>query len=135
MSAFEKYVVGVGAGTIPAGKLIRAAIARHLRDLETCEERGLFFDTKAAEHAIKFFPLLKHSKGKSAESKFKLEPWQAFVVGSIFGWKKRDGLRRFRVAYVEVPRKNGKSTIAAGIALYCLVADKEPGAEVYIAAT
>ena len=66
---------------------------------------------------------------------FTLAPWQAFVVGSLFGWQRADGLRRFRTAYCAVPRKNGKSTLSAGIALYLLVADGEQGAEIYSAAT
>ena len=66
---------------------------------------------------------------------FALAPWQAFVVGSLFGWQRADGLRRFRTAYCAVPRKNGKSTLSAGIALYLLVADGEQGAEIYSAAT
>ena len=57
------------------------------------------------------------------------------MVGSLFGWKRADGTRRFRVAYNEIPRKNGKSTLAAGIGLYLLIADDEPGAEIYSAAT
>ncbi|WP_081973067.1 terminase large subunit [Paracoccus sanguinis] len=64
-----------------------------------------------------------------------MQPWQQFAVGSIFGWKRADGLRRFRTAYVEVARKNGKSALLAGIALYALVADGEAGAHVYAAAT
>nr|WP_255440751.1 terminase large subunit [Paracoccus sp. MC1854] len=64
-----------------------------------------------------------------------MQPWQQFVVGSVFGWKRADGLRRFRTAYVEVARKNGKSALLAGIALYALVADGEAGAHVYAAAT
>jgi hypothetical protein len=64
-----------------------------------------------------------------------LAPWQAFVVGCLFGWQRADGLRRFRTAYCAVPRKNGKSTLSAGIALYLLVADGEQGTEVYSAAT
>jgi phage terminase large subunit-like protein len=60
---------------------------------------------------------------------------RSFVVGSLFGWRRSDGLRRFRTAYCAVPRKNGKSTLSAGIALYLLVADGEQGAEIYSAAT
>ena len=64
-----------------------------------------------------------------------LQPWQQFVVGSVFGWKRADGLRRFRTTYVEVARKNGKSALLAGISLYALTADGEAGAHVYAAAT
>ena len=97
--------------------------------------RGLCFNIQAAEHAIAFFGFLRHSKGEWAGQTFALTPWQAFVVGSLFGWQRADGLRRFRTAYCAVPRKNGKSTLSAGIALYLLVADGEQGAEVYSAAT
>ena len=75
------------------------------------------------------------SKGEWAGQTFDLAPWQAFVVGCLFGWQRSDGLRRFRTAYCAVPRKNGKSTLSAGIGLYLLVADGEQGAEVYSAAT
>ena len=86
-------------------------------------------------HAIDFFGFLRHSKGEWAGQTFALAPWQAFVVGCLFGWQRSDGLRRFRTAYCAVPRKNGKSTLSAGIGLYLLVADGEQGAEIYSAAT
>ena len=89
----------------------------------------------AGRHAIAFFGFLRHSKGEWAGQTFALAPWQAFVVGCLFGWQRADGLRRFRTAYCAVPRKNGKSTLSAGIGLYLLVADGEQGAEVYSAAT
>lgn len=95
-----------------------------------------WFDEKAATVAVNFFErLLVHSKGEWAGLPFKLEPWQANnIIRPLFGWKRPDGTRRYRTAYIEVPRKNGKSTIGAGIALYGLHADGEPGAEVYSAA-
>jgi phage terminase large subunit-like protein len=129
------YARGVLDGTVPAGKFIRLAVERHFRDLEEGPKRGLRFDRDAAQHAIDFFGFLKHSKGEWAGRSFVLEPWQQFILWVLFGWKRADGLRRFRVAYIEVPRKNGKSTLIAGIGLYMLVADGEPGAEVYSAAT
>ena len=66
---------------------------------------------------------------------FRLEPWQQFLVWVLFGWLRDDGLRRYRTAYIEVPRKNGKSTWVAGLGLYLMVGDGEPGAEVFAAAT
>lgn len=77
-----------------------------------------------------------HTKGQWAGQPFELAPWQRDqVIRPVFGWKRRaDGLRRYRIAYIEVPRKNGKSQIAAGVALYLLFCDGEPGAEVYSAA-
>ena len=134
-AAVHSYARGVAAGEIVAGKLVRQACERHLRDLEEGHERGLWFDEDAAQHVIEFFGWLKHSKGEWGGQSFQLEPWQQFIVGCLFGWKRVNGLRRFRTAYVEVPRKNGKSTLASGIGLYLLVADGEPGAEVYTAAT
>lgn len=129
------YMHGVLDGSIPAGQLIRLAVERHLRDLETAKARGLWFDRAAAQHAIDWFGLLKHSKGEWAGQPFELAAWEQFVTWCLFGWKRADGLRRFRTAYIEVPRKNGKTTYAAGTALYLMVADGEPGAEVYSAAT
>jgi phage terminase large subunit-like protein len=118
-----------------ANRLIRLACERHLDDLASGAVRDLRFDVQAAQHAIAFFGFLRHSKGEWAGQTFALAPWQAFVVGSLFGWRRADGLRRFRTAYCAVPRKNGKSTLSAGIALYLLVADGEQGAEIYSAAT
>lgn len=131
----QQYIDGVLAGSIPAGKLIRLAIERHVRDLAEGADRGIYFDQKAAQRAIDFFGFLKHSKGEWAGQSFELEPWQQFLLWVLFGWKRSDDLRRFRTAYIELPRKNGKSTLAAGVGLYLLVADGEGGAEVYSAAT
>jgi phage terminase large subunit-like protein len=125
----------VAEGRILANGLVRLACERHLEDLCSAVARGLRFDVAAARHAIEFFGFLRHSKGEWAGQTFDLAPWQAFVVGCLFGWKRSDGLRRFRPAYCAVPRKNGKSTLSAGIGLYLLVADGEHGAKIYSAAT
>lgn len=96
-----------------------------------------YFDEQAAQVAERFFErLLVHSKGEWAGQPFVLEEWQREeIVRPLFGWKRKsDGTRRYRRAYIEVPRKNGKSTLAAGIALLLLFADGEAGAEVYSAA-
>jgi phage terminase large subunit-like protein len=78
---------------------------------------------------------LKHSKGEFAGLPFKLEDWQRWIVFHLFGWKKKsDNLRRFKKAFIFIPRKNGKTTITAALGLLGLVADNEPGAEVYCAA-
>ena len=84
---------------------------------------------------IRFFGMLRHSKGEWGGRPFSLEPWQRFIVGSVYGWFRADGTRRFRYIYLEIPRKNGKSSLLAGVGLIGLVADGEPGAEVYAAAT
>ncbi len=73
-------------------------------------------------------------KGEWAGQPFRLAEWERQIVRDLLGWKREDGTRRYRTAYIEVPRKNGKSSLAAGLALYLLFADEEPGAEVYSAA-
>lgn len=93
------------------------------------------FDARAAERACEFFAsFLTHTKGEWDGQPFALAWWQRLVVRRLFGWMRLDGTRRYRTLFLFVPRKNGKSTFAAGIALYALLADKEPGAEVYSAA-
>jgi phage terminase large subunit-like protein len=134
------YARGVISGKIIAGRLVKLACERHLADLKLGGKRGLVWDGAAARHAIAFFGHLRHSTGEWAGEPFALQPWQQFVVGSLYGWKRKTrsgqhGLRRFRTAYVEVARKNGKSVLLAGTALYALIADGEPGAHVYSAAT
>lgn len=95
-----------------------------------------YFDVKEAEFALRFIECLRHSKGVWANQNIVLEPWQAFIIANIFGWKRHsDGSRRFRTAFISVGRKNGKSTLAAAIGLKLFVADGEQGAEVYTAAT
>jgi phage terminase large subunit-like protein len=113
-------------------ELVKLACQRHIDDLK---RKDIVFDVEASRRATDFFGFLCHSKGEWAGQPFKLEPWQEFVIGSIFGWKRKDGLRRFRTAYNAIPRKNGKSTLSAGVALYMLAADGEKGAEIYSAAT
>lgn len=96
-----------------------------------------YFDEKAAQVAVAFFErLLVHSKGEWAGKPFKLQEWQKEeVIRPLFGWKRNiDNSRRYRRGYIEIPRKNGKSTLASGIGLYLLFADDEPGAEIYSAA-
>jgi phage terminase large subunit-like protein len=130
------YAWDVLKGKHLACRYIRLACERHFRDLATGKKRGLMFSPDHARYAIDFFRrYLRHSKAEWAGKHVLLEPWQEFAVGSVFGWYTRDGTRRFRTAYEEVARKNGKSLIAAGIGIYGLVADREPGAEVYAAAT
>lgn len=136
LHAAEKYAQDIRDGNLVAGKLIKKAIERYYNDLETGINRGLYFNRKAATKACSFFPkLLKHSKGKWSGKPFILEPWQEFLIWNIFGWENANGTRRFKVAYIQVARKNGKSTLASGIGLKMMVADGEYGAEVYVGAT
>jgi len=135
LSIPEQYIVDVKKGVIPVCEYVKLAIQRHLDDLEHGPGRGLHFEHKAGMKAISFFSFLKHSKGEWAGQQFKLEPWQQAIIYIVFGWKRKDGTRRFRYTYIEVAKKNGKTAIAAGVALNMFVADGEEGAEVYTAAT
>ncbi len=116
-----------------ACRWVRLACDRFLRDLERDD---LIFDTAAADRACDFIEAFRHYKGEWAGRRLRMELWQKFVVANIFGFKlKSTGRRRFKYAHIEVPRKNGKTLLAAGISLYLLCADGEGGAEVYNAAT
>lgn len=92
------------------------------------------YDKAKADRAVKFIQNLKHTKGKWDGKKFMLLPWQEQIVRDIFGIVRADGKRQFLTAYVEIPKKQGKSELAAAIALYLLYADGEASAEVYGAA-
>lgn len=132
----KQYALDVTEGRILASKWVRLACKRHLDDLILGPARGLRFDPDAAKRAIDFFPLfLRFYEGAFDGEPFTLMLFQKFIVGSLFGWKGEDGFRRFRTAYIETAKGNGKSPLAAGVGLYGLVADGEPGAEIYSAAT
>ena len=130
------FAQSVCKGKFRAGPSVRAACARHLRDLEEGKARGLWWDIKAAQHIIDYFAGVLRLNGGEHEGKpFILSPWQAFIAGSLCGWKNADGYRRFRMAFIETAKGTGKSPLAAGIGHYMLTADNEPRAEVYAAAT
>jgi len=138
----NQYIDDVLAGRIVACKWVKLACERQRRDLARADmgdrEFPYRFDNDAATRICEFIELLPHTKGRWARTRqrIKLEPWQAFILTTVFGWLHVDsGLRRFRRAYEEVARKNAKSTKSSGIALYLFAADGEPGAEVYSAAT
>lgn len=135
-----EYARFVVAGDISASKYTRYACERQLADLDRQESEGwpYRFDEAAASRVCKFIELLPHIKGDKAKRRelISLEPWQCFILTTVFGWlHKVTELRRFRTVYTEVPRKNAKSTLSSGVALYLLAADGEEGAEVYSAAT
>ena len=118
------------------GPLEALAYARHESDLQTGTARGLTFDNDAAIRAVSFYSdYLKFGKGEWVGNPFILEPWQEFIIASLYGWKRADGTRRFRHAYIEVPRKNGKTELGAGVALYQETFDNEGAPEVYAVAT
>ena len=137
--AFQ-YADTVTKGEIAAGPYVRGACLRHIHDLEkagTDTDYPFYYDIHEASEAIRFFEEHLFLNGGQFEGlPFILLPWQAFIVSNIFGWRRKsDTMRRFRVAYIETPKGSGKSPLAAGVGLKGLVADKEPRAEVYAAAT
>lgn len=134
-----RYAERVVAGEIPTCSWTNQAAARFLGELED-SRAGRFpftFEPSRVELACSFVELLPHVKGRGWKGggTIVLEPWQTFILANVFGWVDDLGFRRFRVAYIEVPRKNGKSTFTAPVGLYMLADDEEPGAEVYSAAT
>lgn len=111
------------------------ACQRFIADLQGLD--GYFYDVEKAEKACSFIQKLPHTKGKWAakRQKLNLEGWQKFIICNLFGWVDKSGLRRYRKAYLKIPRKNGKSAMAAGIGHYMFSKDGEFGAEVYSGAT
>ena len=129
------YASAVVRGEIVAGPHVRNACRRHIDDLAQGSKRGIWFDHAAAQRAFDFFEgVLKLSEGQFEGLPFRLHASQAFIIGSLFGWKRADGTRRFRRAYIEQGKGNGKSPLAGGIGLFGLVGDGEAGAQVYAAA-
>lgn len=133
----KEYMRGVLDGSVPACSFVKQAVQRQLNDLRRWGAEGgdYYFDEKEASRPCWFIENLTHTKGELAGRAIHLEPWQCFLLTTLFGWKAKAGNRRFRSAYVEVGRGNGKSTLLSGIGLFCLCADHEPGAEVYSFAT
>lgn len=133
----NEYAKQVLSRKIPAGRYVRAACERQVADLKRYSKKNAAFrfDKARAEKICKFVELLPHIKGPKAGERIVLEPWQVFLLTTVFGWVKPDGSRRFRRVYVEVPRGNGKSALSSAVALYMLCADGEGGAEVYSFAT
>ena len=114
----DGYARDVLAGRVPACKWVRAAVQRHVAERAKEKERAFpfYFDQKAAGAVLARMERYPHVKGRWAGrgDRIKLGTWQCFFIGCVFGWKrKRDGLRRFREVYAEIPRKNGKSIMAA----------------------
>ena len=130
-----EYAQQVLSGEVVAGPDVRNACERHIRDLKQAKDRGLFWDADAAGRFLGFCKnVLRLSEGQFEDTPFVPEPSQAFIAGSIFGWKReRDGKRRFRRAYIEQGKGNGKSPLAGAIGLYGLASDGEAGAQVYSA--
>jgi phage terminase large subunit-like protein len=130
MTPWESYAHKVVNGDIVVGKYVRLAVERYYDDLQRVgdEDFPYYFDEKKAQAVVSFFPAaLRHSIGEHAGEPFHLEEWQAFAIANIFGWQRADGRgRRFRRIYWSMSRKQGKSTIAAGIAMFVASCDINP---------
>jgi len=130
-----KYAEDVLSGDILACRWTKLAGERFLYDFENQEKLGIYFDEEEVDRVLRFYALCPHFKGEWAGTPIILEPWQIFIIANIFGWKWKDsGYRRFKVIYNTVARKNGKTTMIAPPGLYLMMADGEPGAEIYSAA-
>lgn len=143
VAAANRYVDAVLNGTQPASRWVKAACTRHRADLKKSLLRDYpyRFDVAKAELVCEFAEMLPHVKGKWARKRtlIHLEDWQCFILTCLFGWLEkrgpRAGMRRYREALIMIPRKNGKSVLAAVIGLFMWCMDNEPGAEVYSGAT
>lgn len=129
----NQYIEDVLSGTIPACHWVKKACQRQKRDLQGLT--GYVFNTKKACKVCYFVECLRHTKGPLATQRIQLEPWQIFILTTVFGWVDAEGARRFKKVYIEVPRGNGKSAISSAICLFMLAADNEYGAECYTFAT
>lgn len=133
-----QYCKDVLSEKVPACEYVKKACQRQVNDLKK-EKTKAFpyrFNVKKASRVCAFIEKLPHIKGEWAGKTISLEPWQVFILTTVFGWeRKKTLLRRFRTVYIEVPRKNGKSCLSSAVALYMLAADGEKGCEVYSAAT
>jgi phage terminase large subunit-like protein len=141
-----QYATDVVDGRVVASRLVRLACQRHMDDRtqRTGPDGDLVWNADEAQAAIDFFEQVlclpedtTRDDGEAPPldgSPFLLRPWQAFIVGALFGWYTSGGTRRFRTAYVETGKGSGKTPLAAGIALYLLIADGERGAQVFAAA-
>lgn len=136
--AVTKYANDVVSGEIVAGPHVRNACKRHLNDLKNGPKRGLIWDISAVDRFVGYCRDVLRLNGGQFEGKpFILQPSQIFIAGSIFGWKRTNELgkvvRRFRRAYIEQAKGQGKSPFAGAVGLYCMTADGEAGAEIYAA--
>ena len=140
MELFYEFIQDVRDHPENHNQLVHLAVDRHLNDIKKSKKNTksfpYVFNEFAAVRAIRFVKLLRHTQGEFAGKLFDLQPYQAFILGSIFGWQRRgSNYRRYTKAYCELPRKNGKSEFASAINAYGFLADREIGAEIYSAAT
>lgn len=130
----EQYGLDILDGKVDACEYARLSVARHFEDLK--KDWEYYFDEEAGLRPIRFFQILRHWRGEFFNKPFIPEPWQAWVLYVFYGWKrKNDDKRRFKFLYIEIPRKNGKTTFLAACTLYHVLKDDEHAPEVYYAAT
>lgn len=130
--AYIQYPADVISGKVIAGKYIKMACERFF---SLMDDDRYVFSTDKVDNVIRLFHHLRHFKGRHSGKPFVLEPWQEWIIASIYGfYNKNDGIRLTQTVYIEVARKNGKTALAAGIGLNALINDEEDGAEVYFAA-
>ena len=131
----EQYGKDILSGKISACEYVRLSVARHFEDLKN-KDWDYYFDEEAGIKPVKFFSVLRHWRGEFYNRPFHPEPWQAWVLYVFYGWKRKKGdKRRFKYLYIEIPRKNGKTTFLAACTLYHILMDDENAPEVYYAAT
>jgi len=136
MNYIEEYNNAIKTGKITVSQKVEKVYDQLVKDMHDTDSVWEYSD-RHADHAIFFIQnYCKHSKGKMGGKPFILELWQLALVAATFGFvHKVDGIRRFREVILIVARKNGKSTLAAAVGLYLMIADQEPGAEIYAVAT
>lgn len=138
MYTYNEYINNVINKELPVCNSTFLSVKRHLDDIEKSKDDNypFYFDDEEAKRPITFIQSLVHTKGEWANNKIILEPWEQFIIASIFGWRRKENkLRRFKKAYIQVSRKNGKTTFASGIGNYSFFCDKEAGVEIYYIAT
>ena len=129
-----RYAEDVVAGRVVACKWVKAACRRHMKDLK---RKGwtYHFDRWHGDDVCDFIEKLPHVEGEWGTSTIFLEPSQVFILSTVFGWRKQDDCRRFTTVYIEMARKGAKSTLTAGVSLYCLTCEGETGPQIVIGAT
>lgn len=131
-----QYARDVVAGRETACKWVKAACRRHIRDVERAQDGWVYhFDRWHGDDVCDFIEKLPHTEGEWETPTIWLEPPQVFILSTVFGWRKSDGRRRFSTVYIEMARKGAKSTLTAGVSLYCLTCEGEPGPQIVIGAT
>jgi phage terminase large subunit-like protein len=130
-TGYELYCADILSGKIPSCIHVKNAVNRFKSDLLRTDFE---FRPEAVTQKLDFISQLKHFTGRYSGRKFVLEPWQEFIIANIYGFYRNDGTRRFRTAYLEMARKNGKTSLGSALCLAGLIADNEDAPEILLAA-